>query len=474
MPVVVSKEGNSPSQLRALREVRSGHLASHEVARRFYRIANDSDILAGDENLHPAWMDLYRRHQRILLRELPAELHEGMHEFFTFDPIDVGIRVIDPTGLKIAFLLGAGASNPAPSDIPVTSELLSHLFTRAQRSNSEEVLRVAEFCNENRINNIEDLLTAAQLATFCSRSPAILKLMDYLLYRNLGDEPEHRRQREPQVSSVALLQGTFQVLFGSLSGMMLPAKPNSCHTAVAEFAKAHSDCAIITTNYDCCIDLALGNPGEAFSYRLGFANHPELKSSRDGKTQLIKLHGSLNWFYCETCQEVQLIDIARAVQDYEADESPFPVIGICRKCNGQRRGMAVPPLAMKFDFFPPLTPLLGYAQEAFQDAELIVAIGYSFAEADLYISRMISKSMQAKPMQKLMIVDRSYEVAQKVGLRLERTVPEFDKSRVLSACGDCAEILPKFLAGQLRETIRQELADGVEVKQGSQPALARP
>ncbi len=408
------------------------------------RLFSDQDIRSGAEALHPSIRELLNSARS--RADVPPDILETL---LTVSQMP-NVGGIDPKGKRIVFLLGAGASKPAPSNIPVTKELLRHLFTSAERSNREEVTQVAEFCKRHEIENIEDLLTAAQVATFCSRNPAILKLTEFLLYRDNPDEPGRRFRRAFEVSSIALLQDTFQMLFASLSGIMLPAKPNACHTAIASFAQEASDTVFITTNYDLCIDLALQEAGHQFSYGIEFANQPSVGGS--ASTRLLKLHGSLNWFYCETCQKVQLVDITKMLEDFEQERSPYPVIGVCKTCSGQRRGMAVPPLAMKFDFFPPLTPLINAAEQAFNNADLVVAIGFSFADADLYISRMISKALQAKPAQQLIIVDPSSDVADRVQRRLTRATPGFSAERVRRIPGDCAELVPRFLSGELRDS----------------------
>ena len=75
----------------------------------------------------------------------------------------------------VTFLLGAGASKPAPSGIPTVSELLRELLIRARRLDRDDVTKLADFCKARDINNIEDLLTAVQLATFCSRNAKMLR-----------------------------------------------------------------------------------------------------------------------------------------------------------------------------------------------------------------------------------------------------------------------------------------------------------
>jgi NAD-dependent SIR2 family protein deacetylase len=379
-------------------------------------------------------------------------------------------------------LLGAGASKPEPSLIPTVKELLPQLLERARRLDRDDVTRLADYCDERKIDNIEDLLTAAQLATFCSRTPTVLRLMNYLLYRRDADEPSdvmyyeeylgRTRMRRPEVaadvSSVAFLQDTLQVLFGLLASTMLPARPNECHQAIVEYTSNDRGAAIVTTNYDCLIDMALEEGKRPLDYRIAFANVPEAQGNGAGGELLIKLHGSLNWYYCETCQEVQRVDIAQMIKQYMRDASPYPVIGICKQCGGQRRGLLVPPLAMKFDLAPSLTPLQQEAQQAFERADVIVVVGYSFAEADIYISRMLSKSMQTKPEQRLVVVDPDTRIVSRLRRKFKASIPGFDTTRLIRASEDCVKFMPGFLRGEWFSADVARAAPGRQGRKGRQ------
>jgi NAD-dependent SIR2 family protein deacetylase len=183
-------------------------------------------------------------------------------------------------------------------------------------------------------------------------------------------------------------------------------------------------------------------------FEITSGNIPAADAGVSSRALLIKLHGSLNWYYCETCQEVQRVNIKTMIDQYVADSSPYPVIGICKECGGQRRCLLVPPLAVKFDVPPPLTPLQKEAQDAFERAAVIAVVGYSFAEADTYISRMLSKSMQTNPQQRLIIVDPDVRVVLRVRRRFKAGIPGFDTTRVIGACTDCVEFMPRFLKGE--------------------------
>jgi NAD-dependent SIR2 family protein deacetylase len=434
----------SPSSLQ-LHHLKEAQSSSHpfEKARALMSVITDADLTSGQEELHPDWIEVYSAIRgKLTGTPFENELAKGFEHILQAEE---AISLIDPASLDLAFLLGAGASKPMPSGIPTVAELLPDLLERGRRLDREDVNRLADFCESSRITNIEDLLTAAQLAEYCGRNPTVLRLIEFLLYRE-GEEPRTRKfgpRSRVDIGSVAFLQDTLQVLFGLLSSRMLPAKPNPVHTAIAHYLQSRADSTVITTNYDCCIDLALGRDGKDFDYRMTFANSKN--GGGDNLSNLIKLHGSLNWFYCDSCQKVNLIDISKAIKDFEADSSPYPVIGVCKGCGGQRRGLLVPPLAMKFDLAPALNPLLELANERLTKASVLVVVGFSFAEADQYISRMVSKWMQGNDQNRLVIFDPNHGVAEKMRKQCSVRIPNFDRNRVTWIGGDSAESVPKFL-----------------------------
>jgi NAD-dependent SIR2 family protein deacetylase len=423
------------------------------LAKLLPEVVGDSDLQSGREELHPDWCDLFDKNRDKLREFLPRQTFEKIEQTVgERNPCDASIAQIKPDKARLAFLLGAGASKPKPSDIPTVKELLPDLLTRAKRLDRADLGKLVEYCESTQIDNIEDLLTAAQLSEFCGRNPAVLRLVDFLLFRRDADDersmhPSSMRQAK-DVSSVFLLQDTLQVLFGLLSSRMLPAQPNAGHMAIANYLQ-HQRATIITTNYDCCMDLALAKVKHEFSYLVDFANVPIAAIKQRNVTPLVKLHGSLNWFYCETCQHVHLIDIEETVTNYMNDRSAYPVISVCRGCGGPRRGLLVPPLAMKFDAAPPLTGLIQKAYGCFSSADVIVVVGFSFADADLYISRMITKAMQLSGKRRIILFDPDQSVAQRLRRQLSLRIKDFDQARVIRVTGDCSQYLPLFLTGQL-------------------------
>ena len=162
------------------------------------------------------------------------------------------------------------------------------------------------WCDERKISNIEDLLTAAYLSNFAAKNSSVSGLLNYFLFSERGEGEESmarsRFRRPPSLSqvdaaSVALFQETLQGLFGLLTSTMIPAPPNTGHHAIVKFVAAHPKTTVVTTNYDGCLD-------EAFlRTKVSLNTYVSGTPPETGGIDLIKIHGSINWTYCESCHE---------------------------------------------------------------------------------------------------------------------------------------------------------------------------
>ena len=456
--ITVGDSNVSRRQLQSLDMMHRRRRPIGDVARSLYGIVTRPSVADGQEDLHPAWLDVYNRYsadldsaESSLGPQRIATLRKIFGALQSLDPL---VTTIDPNAEDIVFLLGAGASRPEPSDIPTVTDLLPELLTRARRIDREQLTSLADFCDRQGITNIEDLLTAVQISAFCSKNPRILSIIEFQLFgRDADDRPDRLarlRSAHADVSSVAYVQDTLQVLFGLLSSLMLRARPNAGHQAIIDYAKRVPNTPIVTTNYDCCIDLALINNEVPFSYGLEFANPSLAEDLNDVSCSLIKLHGSLNWYHCETCQEVRLVDIKRTIDDYTNERGEYAIVSVCNECGGQRRGLLVPPQAMKFDVSSSLQPLTSQAARFFAKATLIVVVGFSFSDADVYISRMLIKAMQGSTRTRIAIVDPDVNVTERVRRKFKAQIPDLDaEARIIKLQSDCSECLPELLAGRL-------------------------
>lgn len=457
-------ETHPSKRQRELLRVANSHFSSPgELVQWMYRVISE---ISPDEPLDPEWLTIWKKvrvpARQMLPKELREEIEARMRAITPVDSEVFDLAVVEST--PVCLLLGAGASAPAPSLIPTVADLLPQLWRRARKLGRDDIDRLADWCDEREIRNIEDLLTAAYLANFSAKNSNVTGLLDYFLFksgtRTVDDfvSPRLRSRGTPQVdaASIALLQDTLQVLFGLLTGVMIPAAPNACHSAVVEFVRSHSRAKIVTTNYDGCIDEALLRAGVPVQTHLD-ENAPR----SPGAVDLLKIHGSINWSYCESCHDVREFNLLEQKRAFNDDSHSYAVIGICKNCGGQRRPLLIPPLGFKFVMFPNLIRLWDHAREAIQSSELIVVVGYSFSDADSYINKIIERSMTVSSTQRLLVVDPNSALVDTLRTRFAARIDKFDQKRILRAGGSSADLLPKILQKYCASNVVLNQADGL-------------
>jgi len=348
---------------------------------------------------------------------------------------------------KVCIFLGAGASTPTPSSIPTVAQLLPELWRRARKLGREDIDRLSRWCEEKNVTNIEDLLTAAYLANFSAKNPAVSGLLNYFLFNYRGEEAKSsislRPQRQPQpspvdASSVAMFQETLQGLFGLLTSTMIPAPPNNGHKAITKFVKNHADTSIVTTNYDGCMDESLLDAKVPINTHIGSTDNKERN------IDLVKIHGSINWTYCDSCHEVKEFDLLSLKQDFKSDRISYAVVGICKSCGGQRRPLLIPPIGLKFVMFPNLIRLWNIARERIEGADLLIVVGFSFSEADSYINKIVERSMSMNSNQRIIVCDPNRKLSESLRERYAARISGFQVERIIEAVGSAEVLLPEL------------------------------
>ena len=442
----------SKEQKELLEEVKKEVYSPEEIADRIRLFLSKKPK---EELLSPKWRDIWDKYRSyaegIFDPHTIKEINESMKYFQAPDEEIWNIRIDNDT--KITFLLGAGAS--APSGIPTVDRLLPELWKRARKIGREDLDRLAAWCNERKITNIEDLLTAAYISDFVAKNRSVTSLIEYFFFPDEQDQsikgehpiehPRSTRTSKIDASSIGFLQDALQTLFGLLLNTMISASPNLAHKAIVDFIKDHKNASIVTTNYDGCMDQAILGAGMNLKRTISSDNR---NGDVDG-VDLIKMHGSINWTYCDSCQDVREFDLLHLKKLYEKDKLSYPVIGICKNCGGLRRPLLVPPLSFKFLMFPTLISIWDLARKSIEEADYLVVVGYSFSEADTYITKIVSLSLSRNKHQKLIIVDKNQNLAPYLRERFSSRIDGFDKKRVLEACESSERILPGVLGSML-------------------------
>ncbi|MCZ7382416.1 MAG: SIR2 family protein [Candidatus Methanoperedens sp.] len=152
-----------------------------------------------------------------------------------------------------------------------------------------------------------------------------------------------------------------------------------------------SRAAIITTNWDIVLETS------KFSLNSNWINYEGVKSyeigsiNRDAQFHILKLHGSLNWGFCEDCGNIYYFNKKRyddiTLGDVECDK--------CKPKHVKLKTVIVPPTLSKLaKAQPQLVHIWNTAQVYLKSCEKIYFIGYSFPETDVQMKIFILNALR--------------------------------------------------------------------------------
>jgi len=103
---------------------------------------------------------------------------------------------------------------------------------------------------------------------------------------------------------------------------------------------------------------------------------------------LLKIHGSLNWLYCPTCNHIELTPRKKGAIKafYEVKE--------CSECKTPMEPVIIPPTFYKEMTNPFIQKVFLKADKVLRSAERIFICGYSFPDADLHIKYLLKRAEQ--------------------------------------------------------------------------------
>lgn len=298
---------------------------------------------------------------------------------------------------QTVFILGAGASKEAGAPLMLdflnTAERLLrdghirasddvYMFELVQRG--IKALDDTSFKVRVNTDNLEDVFGAFEMAqtlgslppldqrevdglTSALRRLIVVTLEETIGFRVVGEDMKYALAPEPYGQFVS---GLTDLQSGSL-------------------APDIGSIAIVSLNYDLCIDYALHNQQLGFDYSLS-------SGTESSQIPLLKLHGSLNWY--ESDGEVVPLGLA---QYFEAiGEDSWPVRREWgRLCVGSKlpdivgglhTPLIVPPTWSKSRWHEPIGGVWKRAGEELADAENIFVIGYSLPRTDEFFRFLLS------------------------------------------------------------------------------------
>jgi hypothetical protein len=197
--------------------------------------------------------------------------------------------------------------------------------------------------------------------------------------------------------------GIFEVLEGALRRF-----PTNNHYALLDrLFPVGVEPRVVTTNYDLVVDSALmylskvrQPPGGLPEYHCALANLGVVPSPLRYGT-VLKLHGSVNWLFCRTCQRLELgatestrfMEIFNRIASKDLRAAFTPDGAKCSVCDSQLLPLLVAPSHLK-DYRNPHLSLVWYeAQRILRQATKIVFIGYSLPDDDVEVVYLLKRSL---------------------------------------------------------------------------------
>ncbi len=320
------------------------------------------------------------------------------------------------TRRDVVFVLGAGTSHP--DGVPLQREILPEILDGSveEIQNSEIGKEVITFINENfRYNKDVNFPTMESVFGF----------IDYFLLHNESLNSVYTNAKLRIIKEYLIKLIHFVVDYRTNK------KSKYYHLFWEAISKHNPNVSIISLNYDTLLEQAFDFLFEKFGYidySIHFMNYEKseklknfnfwidaqkpLKIKGDAlphAIKLLKLHGSLNWKYCNCCNQTLLTPWDRKIDlnkgkflgytypDNVEYEYSCPLDGT------DFQTLIIPPSYYKELTHNVISQLLTEAGKEIRAAKKIVFIGYSLSDADVDILALLKKNISN---QQIIVINR--------------------------------------------------------------------
>jgi NAD-dependent SIR2 family protein deacetylase len=293
------------------------------------------------------------------------------------------------------FILGAGASQQAGAPLmrnflDIASDLKKHRRDGDVSRDSELVFKGVDALQSVHskaqldICNLESVFAAFEMAKLLKRLAGLTE-----------EEIEHLPSAMRRVICHTL-ESTIKfpvVRPLETQGRISPAEPfGKLVTILKDYLDKGNSVSFLTFNYDICLDHALRVAGYQPQYWLGSFKPPVLSEN----INVFKLHGSLNWIRCATCNKIVAWDIREYMDRHYWDlfsgatsvhlnmGKSLHEFQHCGKPAGAMEPIVVPPTWNKTEYHGQLESVWLNAARELSDAENIFVCGYSLPETDKF------------------------------------------------------------------------------------------
>lgn len=307
----------------------------------------------------------------------------------------------------IVFIMGAGASRP--DGVPLQRDILPQIISGEIEDieNTEIGKVVIEFIKDN--------------FEFDSRTgqyphlEAVFGFIDYFIQQNESLNAKYTNEKIRNIKEYLIK------ILHYIVNLQTDKNSHYYHQFWKAVVENVPNSSIITLNYDTLLEQAfefLFKDNFYIDYCIPLMNYEKLpnlsqfnfwinprepvlvdESVNPTPFKIIKLHGSLNWKYCNCCNQTLLTPWDRSIDlnrgkflgytypDKQEYEFKCPIDGT------EFQTLIMPPSYVKVLFHPIISQLLSEASREIRNTRKIVFIGYSLSNSDLHIKALLKKQI---------------------------------------------------------------------------------
>ncbi len=298
-------------------------------------------------------------------------------------------------------IFGAGATKACGG--PMTNEIMRRAFDNPGEIEREDFLAcVQEFLADN--------FSPSGGVDPYPPLPLLISILDTAIDRKHSFNQKWNNSRLSDVRE-ALDYIIFAVLNNELQRLQ-----TNCYRDLLEKMYSNNDDnpSLISLNYDIIVDnsVAMFNEHNRHGER-PFPNYncdiaTSTYKNKVGKTRLLKLHGSLNWLYCPSCNRLD-VGLSRTersfskvldqlYQEQEADgfnmEARLTCKGRpCKSCGAGVQPVLISPTYLKDYRNPHISRIWYEADQMLRAAERVIIVGYSLPDDDLDVFYLLKRGL---------------------------------------------------------------------------------
>lgn len=308
--------------------------------------------------------------------------------------------------MKTAIFLGGGAS--AAEGAPVQNLLFKKYFKMLrEQDNYSDYKRVKELCAYFKqmfyIDVLQDDLDSIQFPTF----EEAIGLLDLAVRKRQSFKDFDLENIASDCNRIGFIRQYLVLLMAEVLEDKTAVVRGLHRMLVSHLSKLGclTKMTFISTNYDVLIDRALAARQDiVLDYGFELNSAPAGAFNSRPAVQLYKVHGSLNWSYCPTCNSLRLIHDQQGILKLLADPSQ----ALCSRCHSVKTPVIVPPTYFKDMSNSFLTIVWHKAEASLKEAGHLIFCGYSFPDADMHIKYLIKRIQTSRNDQLKITVINNY------------------------------------------------------------------